>query len=120
MVVSLAHSDLFPFVHSSLALWCFDSQGTLLIFKVDPHAESQDLARVFSAYGDVRRIQDVPDKKNHKLIEFYDIRHANAAMAAINKAVAAGSKPEGAVMRHVASHANIGHQYNAENQVQVS
>lgn len=47
---------------------------------------------IFSTYGDVKRIQEVPDKKDHKLIEFYDIRSANLAMQAINRAVVAGTQ----------------------------
>ncbi|CAD7701861.1 unnamed protein product [Ostreobium quekettii] len=74
-------------------------EGTILIFNCDPHLDCQELARIFSMYGDVKRIQEVPDKKNHKLIEFYDIRRANLAMQAINRAVVAGSqtRPDGQV-----------------------
>lgn len=75
------------------------------------------MANTFSAYGDVRRIQEVPDKKNHKLIEFYDIRHANEAMAAINKAIVRTMKPEGTGMRPVASHADLGSHAHRESTV---
>lgn len=72
-------------------------QGTILVFNVDPHLDCQELAGIFSTYGEVKRIQEVPDKKDHKLIEFYDIRSANLAMQAINRAVVAGShsRPDG-------------------------
>ena len=81
-------------------MWCcvfFPKQGTILVFNVDPHLDCQELARIFATYGDVKRIQEVPDKKNHKLIEFYDIRSASSAMQAINRAVVAGTqnRPEG-------------------------
>ena len=67
-------------------------QGTILVFNVDPHLDCQELSRIFSTYGDIKRIQEVPDRKNHKLIEFYDIRCANLAMQAINRALVAGSQ----------------------------
>lgn len=93
------------------------SQATLLIFNVDPQAESQKLANTFSAFGDVRRIQEVPDKKNQKLIEFYDIRHANEAMAAVNKAIVSTSRPEGTGMRPVVSFADLGSHAQKESTV---
>lgn len=89
-------------------------EGTLLIFNVDPQANSQTLVNTFSVYGDVRQIQDVPDKKNHRLIEFYDIRHANAAMTAINKSVVGDSRQGSQRMRPVASHADLDNQAQQE------
>lgn len=67
-------------------------EGTILLFNVDSHLDSKELAQIFSTYGDVKRIQEVPDKVHHKLIEFYDIRSANLAMQAINRAVVAGTQ----------------------------
>ncbi|GMH32607.1 hypothetical protein BSKO_00441 [Bryopsis sp. KO-2023] len=108
------------FSASGTTLGNFGEQGTLLIFNVDPMTDTQELAHVFSAYGAIKQIQDVPDKKNHKLIEYYDIRHANLAMAAINKAVVGGSKVPNMGMRQVASHANLGQQLHQESDLDPS
>ena len=59
-------------------------QGTLLVFHIDPKLDAQQVTALFSKYGEVKRAIRIPDKENHRLIEFYDLRHANAAMDALN------------------------------------
>ena len=59
-------------------------QGTLLVFHIDPKLDAQQVTALFSKYGEVKRAIRIPDKEHHRLIEFYDLRHANAAMDALN------------------------------------
>jgi len=62
------------------------SEGTLLVFNIDPLMDSNQVAASFLPYGEVRRVHPVPEKDDYRVIEFYDIRHSNAAMNALNSA----------------------------------
>jgi hypothetical protein len=50
------------------------SQGTLVIFNLDPAVSIDELKNVFGAFGEIKEIRETPNKKHHKFIEFYDIR----------------------------------------------
>lgn len=65
------------------------------MFNVDPKLDAQGVAAHFSIYGDVKRVQSIPEKENHRLVEFYDLRHAHAAMEALNKTDALKLKSSG-------------------------
>ena len=38
------------------------------------------------------QIRETPHKKHHKFIEFYDVRHAEAALSALNRSDIAGKR----------------------------
>lgn len=53
---------------------------------IDPSIDNQQVASRLSIYGDVKRVQEIPDKDGHRLVEFYDLRHARRAMEVMNDA----------------------------------
>jgi len=61
------------------------SEGTLVVFNIDPTLDAQQIVARFSVYGDVKRVQSIPEKEGLRLVEFYDLRHAHIAMEALNK-----------------------------------
>ncbi|CAN6244466.1 unnamed protein product [Urochloa humidicola] len=68
------------------------NQGMLVVFNVDPSVTNDDIHQIFSDYGDIKEIRDAPQKGHHKIIEFYDVRAAEAAVRALNKSDLAGKK----------------------------
>ncbi|XP_063937807.1 protein MEI2-like 4 isoform X2 [Daucus carota subsp. sativus] len=69
------------------------NQGTLAISKLDFAVTNDELRKLFSVYGDIKEIRDVPHRCHHKLIDFYDVRAAEAAHHALSRRELAG-KPE--------------------------
>ena len=56
-----------------------------MVSNVDSSLDAQQVAAAFSVYGQVKQVHATPEKENCRLVEFYDIRHATAAMEALNK-----------------------------------
>eukprot|EP00951_Prasinocladus_malaysianus_P022588 scaffold189743_cov26-Prasinocladus_malaysianus.AAC.1 len=68
-------------------------QGTLVVFNIDPAVTNEQLYQLFSSYGEVRaqplcgkvkEIRETPKKRNHKFVEYYDVRAAANAMQFLN------------------------------------
>ncbi|KAI5078418.1 hypothetical protein GOP47_0006089 [Adiantum capillus-veneris] len=60
------------------------NQGTLVLFNVGADVNMQDVRQVFEAYGHVREVREAPAKRQHKFVEFYDVRAAATAWSALN------------------------------------
>lgn len=60
------------------------NQGTLKVFNLDSSVSNDDLHQVFGVYGEIKEICETPCGSNHKFIEFYDVRAAEAALHAVN------------------------------------
>ncbi|EPS63954.1 hypothetical protein M569_10829, partial [Genlisea aurea] len=61
------------------------NQGTLVVFNLDPSVSDDDLLQIFGIYGEVKEMRDLPHKKHHKFIEFFDVRGAEAALKSLNR-----------------------------------
>ncbi|TVT99860.1 hypothetical protein EJB05_54747 [Eragrostis curvula] len=68
------------------------NQGMLVVFNVDPTVTNDDLHQIFRDYGEIKEIRDTLQKGHHKIIEFYDVRAAEAAFRALNRSDLAGKK----------------------------
>ncbi|KAF0934808.1 hypothetical protein E2562_028817 [Oryza meyeriana var. granulata] len=68
------------------------NQGTIVLFNVDLSLTNDDLHKIFGDYGEIKEICDTPQKGHHKIIEFYDVRAAEAALRALNRNDIAGKK----------------------------
>ncbi|KAF3323578.1 protein MEI2-like 4 isoform X2 [Carex littledalei] len=68
------------------------NQGTLVVFNLDSSISNDDLHQIFGVYGEIKEIRETPHKCNHKFIEYYDIRAAEAALRALNRSDIAGKK----------------------------
>ncbi|KAG6479723.1 protein MEI2-like 4 [Zingiber officinale] len=68
------------------------NQGTLVVFNLDASVSNDDLRHIFGAYGEIKEIRETPHKHNHKFIEFYDVRAAEAALHSLNRSDIAGKK----------------------------
>lgn len=68
------------------------NQGMLVVFNVDPSVTNDDIHQIFSDYGEIKAIRDAPHKGHHKIIEFYDVRAAEAAVRALNRSDLAAKK----------------------------
>ncbi|KAE8720155.1 protein MEI2-like 4-like isoform X2 [Hibiscus syriacus] len=67
-------------------------QGTLVVFNLDSSVSTDELQRIFGAFGEIKEIRDAPNMHNHKVIEFYDVRAAEAALNALNRSNSAGKQ----------------------------
>ncbi|KAL5791594.1 hypothetical protein ACOSP7_000188 [Xanthoceras sorbifolium] len=68
------------------------NQGTLVVFNLDSSVSSDELREIFGVYGEIREIRETPHKRNHKFIEFFDVRAAEAALRALNRSDIAGKQ----------------------------
>eukprot|EP00698_Gefionella_okellyi_P010981 TRINITY_DN287_c0_g1_i2.p1 TRINITY_DN287_c0_g1~~TRINITY_DN287_c0_g1_i2.p1 ORF type:complete len:680 (-),score=166.96 TRINITY_DN287_c0_g1_i2:351-2390(-) len=68
------------------------NQGTLVVFNLDPSLSNDELRLIFGRHGEVKEIRETPNKRHHKFVEFYDTRHAERAMLALNKCEIRGKK----------------------------
>mmetsp|Transcript_35597 Transcript_35597/g.100749 ORF Transcript_35597/g.100749 Transcript_35597/m.100749 type:complete len:1014 (-) Transcript_35597:492-3533(-) len=68
------------------------NQGTLVVFNLDSSVTNEELYRIFSQCGELKEIRETPKKKNHKFIEYYDIRAAANAMQLLNHAEVYGKR----------------------------
>ncbi|KAG8648394.1 protein MEI2-like 4 isoform X1 [Manihot esculenta] len=66
------------------------NQGTLAVFNLDSSISNDELHQIFGVYGEIKEIRETPQRSNHKFIEFYDVRAAEAALHASNKSGIAG------------------------------
>ncbi|KAG0610883.1 hypothetical protein M758_7G099100 [Ceratodon purpureus] len=60
------------------------NQGTLVVFNLDVDTTMEQLKSVFEVYGDVKELRETPAKKQHKFVEFYDVRDASKALKALD------------------------------------
>jgi hypothetical protein len=61
-------------------------QGVVVVYNLDPDTTNEQLVWMFSRFGEVKDIQQAPQRSNQKFIEFFDVRHAAAALRAMNRA----------------------------------
>ncbi|RZC13364.1 Protein MEI2-like 4 isoform G [Glycine soja] len=59
--------------------------GTLMLSGLDSPVLDDELKQIFGFYGEIKEIYEYPEMNNHKFIEFYDVRAAEAALRALNK-----------------------------------
>lgn len=85
--VALEASDIGPDVKlhyaSDASARELDEEGRVVV-RVEGHLGICELCHIFSPYGAVRNIQDVPNVTIHKVIEFFDVRSAAKAIHALN------------------------------------
>ncbi|GAB4829281.1 hypothetical protein Ancab_018949 [Ancistrocladus abbreviatus] len=60
------------------------NQGTLVLFNLDCQISSSSLREIFEAFGPVKELRETPLKKHQRFVEFYDVRDAAKALAAMN------------------------------------
>jgi hypothetical protein len=61
-------------------------QGVVVVYNLDPDTTNDQLVWIFKRFGEVKDIQQSSQRSNQKFIEFYDVRHAAAALRAMNRA----------------------------------
>ncbi|XP_016189632.1 protein MEI2-like 4 isoform X2 [Arachis ipaensis] len=66
--------------------------GTLMLSGLDSSISNDELKQIFGFYGDIKEIFESPEMKQHKFIEFYDVRAAEAALRALNRIDIAGKQ----------------------------
>ncbi|XVF02130.1 hypothetical protein REPUB_Repub04eG0149400 [Reevesia pubescens] len=69
-----------------------ENQGTLVVFNLDSSVSNDELRNIFGAYGEIKEIHETPQRSEHKFIEFYDVRAAEAALHALNKSYIGGKQ----------------------------
>ncbi|XP_030938118.1 protein MEI2-like 1 isoform X2 [Quercus lobata] len=68
------------------------NQGTLVVFNLDSSVSDDEIRKIFGFYGEIKEILDAPHKYQYKLIEFYDVRAAEAALRALNRSEISGKQ----------------------------
>jgi hypothetical protein len=61
----------------------------------DPENTNEHLVWLFSKFGAVKGIFDAPSRPSQKFITFYDVRHAAAALRAMNRSAESLNKMPG-------------------------
>jgi RNA recognition motif-containing protein len=56
------------------------NQGTLVVFNMDASVSRAQILELFACYGEVKEVRSTPRKDGHKFVEFFDSRHATAAL----------------------------------------
>ena len=82
-------------------------QGSIVVYNLDPETTNEHLAFMFSKFGDVKEISQSPDRLSKKVVSFYDVRHAGAALKAMNRAEQLGKLPSHITPQQAASMAYI-------------
>nr|XP_024397185.1 protein terminal ear1-like isoform X2 [Physcomitrium patens]XP_024397186.1 protein terminal ear1-like isoform X2 [Physcomitrium patens]PNR39818.1 hypothetical protein PHYPA_020098 [Physcomitrium patens] len=60
------------------------NQGTLVVFNLDVDTTMECLKSIFEVHGDVKELRETPAKKQHKFVEFFDVRDAAKALKALD------------------------------------
>ncbi|KAL3701746.1 hypothetical protein R1sor_019768 [Riccia sorocarpa] len=60
------------------------NQGTLVVFNLDADMPPDELRAVFEAHGAVKELRETPSKRQHKFVEFFDVRDAARALTALD------------------------------------
>ncbi|GBF98645.1 hypothetical protein Rsub_11639 [Raphidocelis subcapitata] len=69
-------------------------QGVIVVYNLDPDTTNEQLAWIFGRFGEVREIREGgAGGGSQKFIEFFDVRHAAAALRAMNRAELLGRPP---------------------------
>ncbi|KAJ7010166.1 protein MEI2-like 4 isoform X2 [Populus alba x Populus x berolinensis] len=68
------------------------NQGTLVASNLDSSVSNDELRQIFGVYGEIKEIRETPNRSHFKLVEFYDVRAAEAALCALNKSDIAGKR----------------------------
>jgi RNA recognition motif-containing protein len=58
-----------------------ENTGTIVVFGLNPGTPTEDISSAFRSYGEIREIRKAPGKDRQCFIEFWDLRHAEAAVA---------------------------------------
>mmetsp|Transcript_12917 Transcript_12917/g.21121 ORF Transcript_12917/g.21121 Transcript_12917/m.21121 type:complete len:1143 (-) Transcript_12917:1034-4462(-) len=69
-----------------------DREGLLVLLNVDESISDEELCKLFSQFGDLKELKEVPGKRQLRIVEFYDLRNADAALRVLNKSVIAGRR----------------------------
>lgn len=72
---------------------CCPAAGSVTIYNVDPGVTPLELDQQFSVHGEVRDVRASPQIQGCWVIEYYDIRHAAAALQALNRTASYASLP---------------------------
>ncbi|GKV36317.1 hypothetical protein SLEP1_g44463 [Rubroshorea leprosula] len=79
------------------------NQEMLVVFNLDASVSTNEIQQIFGVFGEIKEIHETSPEQNHKFIEFYDVRAAEAAFCALNGYDIAGKQikiepsPPGAV-----------------------
>ncbi|EEF50120.1 RNA-binding protein, putative [Ricinus communis] len=68
------------------------NQGTLVAFNLDASISNDELHQIFGVHGEIKEIREIPNRSQHKFIEFYDVRAAENALRALNRSHIAGKQ----------------------------
>ncbi|KAI9079639.1 hypothetical protein K1719_038260 [Acacia pycnantha] len=68
------------------------SHGTLVLSGLDSSVSNDELQHIFGFYGEIKEIYESPELNYKKIIEFYDVRAAEAALRALNRSDIAGKQ----------------------------
>ncbi|KAI5055504.1 hypothetical protein GOP47_0029025 [Adiantum capillus-veneris] len=68
------------------------NQGTLVVFNLDASMHADVVKGIFDGYGRVKEVREAPQRRHHKFVEFYDVRHAALALQALDGTEIEGKK----------------------------
>ncbi|XP_020574457.1 protein MEI2-like 4 [Phalaenopsis equestris] len=68
------------------------NNDTLIISNLDSAVSNDDIHQIFGSYGEIKEVFHDPHNQNQVVIEFYDVRAAEAAFYALNMSEIAGKR----------------------------
>ncbi|XP_068652020.1 protein terminal ear1 homolog [Aristolochia californica] len=60
------------------------NQGTIVVFNLESEVSATNLKAIFEVYGPVKELRETPYKRQHRFIEFFDVRDAARALSEMN------------------------------------
>ncbi|XP_020261205.1 protein MEI2-like 4 isoform X2 [Asparagus officinalis] len=69
-----------------------ENEGVLLVTNLESSISYDNLLHIFGVYGEIKEICEIPHKKHHKIVEFYDVRAAKDALSALDMRDIAGKR----------------------------
>ncbi|ELP84321.1 RNA-binding protein, putative [Entamoeba invadens IP1] len=69
-----------------------DNHATLVVFNAEYTFSVEDLKSAFGEFGEMKEIREAPSKKQHKFIEYFDSRSAEAALKKMDGVCINGKK----------------------------
>lgn len=80
-----------PLSQAAAAAGAQVDQGRIYVYNLDPNTTTEHLAWIMGKFGEVKDVRESATRANLKVVEFFDTRHAAAALTAMNRAELAGA-----------------------------
>ena len=68
------------------------NNGTIVIFHLPAGITDDQIVTIFGQFGEIRQIRGTPTKTQQRFVEYYDTRHAEAALLSMSGKYVMGTR----------------------------